>query len=105
MVEIVKSCPLGHTCEQVKDGKIHRCPSYISLAGTDAQGNQVNEFRCSIFEWQPILLLEISATIRGNQAAIESFRNETVRGQENFLSLAQAAMQNRLKHGTDGTTN
>jgi hypothetical protein len=75
MVNIVKTCPLGHTCETVKDNAINRCAAYIEIAGRGAQGEEYNEYKCSIFEWQPILLLEIARTNRGQTQAIESIRN------------------------------
>lgn len=95
-MDVINTCPLGAKCEEIKRGKMHRCRAYIKISGTDPQGKQVDEFRCSLLEWQPILLLEIASIMRGNQAAVESFRNETVKGQNNFLHLAQAAMQKRL---------
>jgi len=101
-MNIELECPLGSKCERIgtdKNGNptIIRCRAYTKIAGVNPNtGEQVDEFKCSVFEWQPILLLEIASVLRGNQASIESFRNETVKGQNNFLFLAQAAMQNKL---------
>lgn len=89
MIDTVITCPLGHTCEEVKDGKIHRCAWYIQMAGTDQNNQLVNENRCAI-AWQPILMVEMSSTNRGQTQAIESLRNETVRRQD----AALAAMGN-----------
>jgi hypothetical protein len=89
-MEIILDCPLGSRCEGIKDNKLHRCRAYIQIAGRDQLGNEVNEFKCSVFEWQPILLLEIAGTNRGQTAAIESMRNETVIRQDHFISLVGA---------------
>jgi hypothetical protein len=78
MVEVVCSCPLGHTCEEARDGKIHRCAWYTHIVGANPQtGNQVDEFRCAM-GWLPTLLIEVSRVGRGQVAATESFRNEMV---------------------------
>ena len=74
-MEIKLDCPLGSKCEEIKNNEIHRCRAYIEIAGQDYQGNETKERKCSVFEWQPILLLEIARTNRGQTSAIESFRN------------------------------
>jgi len=84
-MDVILDCPLGHTCEQIKDNKLHRCRAYIQIAGKDALGKDHNGWGCSTFEWQPILLLEIAGTNRGQTQAIESMRNETVKRQDIFI--------------------
>jgi len=76
-MDIILDCPLDKQCEYIskKDKKMHRCRAYTKISGRDALGNEVNEFKCSLYEWQPILLLEIAGTNRGQTAAIESMRN------------------------------
>ncbi|WP_442498794.1 hypothetical protein [Methylobacter sp. sgz302048] len=78
-IEIVHTCPLGHTCEEVKDNKIHRCAWYTALGGTNPQTGELikEEWNCSL-AWMPIMLVETAKTNLGQTAAIESFRNETV---------------------------
>lgn len=89
-IETVLTCPLGHTCETVKDNKIHRCMWYTQIAGMNPQtGEPTNEWKCAI-TWLPILSVEMSMTNRGQTAAIESFRNETVQGQQQFTNLVAA---------------
>ena len=85
-MDVILDCPLGHECEKIKDNKLHRCRAYAQIAGRDALGNDHNEWKCSVFEWQPILLLEISGTNRGQTQAIESMRNETVKRQDAFIN-------------------
>jgi hypothetical protein len=49
-------------------------------------GQDVNEFGCAI-SWLPMLLIEGSQQTRQAGSAIESFRNEMVRANENLLML------------------
>lgn len=56
----------------------HKCPLYVQLRGTDPQGNEVDNWGCA-FQWMPILMLENSAQQRQTGAAVESFRNEMVK--------------------------
>lgn len=97
MIEVKQTCPLGHTCETARDNVIHRCAWYVQIAGQNPNTGEIeNKFRCAI-AWFPILQLEVARTNRGQTAAIESFRNEMVEGNNAFLSLAsQAAGSKRL---------
>jgi hypothetical protein len=98
-IETVLTCPLNSVCEEIKDNKIHRCRAYIEIEGSDPQtGEAIKDKKCSIFEWQPILLLEIARTNRGQTAAIESFRNETVEqaNTTNTILLAAANKQQTM---------
>ena len=49
-------------------------------------GQDVNEFGCAI-SWLPMLLIEGSQQTRQAGSAIESFRNEMVKANENLLML------------------
>jgi len=86
-LEEVVSCPLGHTCVEAKDGKIHRCAWHIKMQGKDQSGEDHNEWGCAI-AWQPILMVEMSSTSRGVSASVDSLRNETTKRQDAALSLA-----------------
>lgn len=82
-------CPLGCDCEKVQDDKILRCSWYVNMKGTDPNtGEEVDDSGCSI-AWMPILQVEMSKTNRGQTEALESFRNETVKGQQEFNNLIQ----------------
>jgi hypothetical protein len=87
------TCPLGHDCETVdvdnrgKITKIKRCRWYVQLAGQNPQtGEQVDEWNCAM-GWMPIMLVENAMTNGGQTSAIESFRNEMVRGQDTFNQI------------------
>lgn len=86
-LEVVPTCPLGSECEEIKDNKIHRCMWYTAVRGTNPNtGEEMDEWNCAI-AWGPILQIETSQTQRGVSSALESFRNETVKGQKEFNQL------------------
>lgn len=90
------TCPLGSECEEIRDNKIYRCMWYTKVVGQDANtGETVDDWSCAI-AWMPTLQLEMSHTNRGQTEALESFRNETVKGQKNFNKLIQQSYQKRL---------
>lgn len=95
MIETVFTCPLGHTCTEVKENKLHRCAWLVEMQGKHpSTGEDVKDEKCSL-AWLPILQIEMANTNRGQTAALESFRNETVKGNEQFLSIvAQRALNN-----------
>ncbi len=80
-LEVEFFCPLGSECESVSDNKIKRC------VGVDANtGKDVDDWACAM-AWMPTLQVEMSSTNRGQTQALESFRNETVRGQKEFNQI------------------
>lgn len=91
-IETVLTCPLGHKCEEARDGKIHRCAWFTQLAGRNPNtGEQTDEQACAI-GWLPVLLIENAMQQRSTSAAVESFRNEVAAAQNVF-----AAPNNLLK--------
>lgn len=102
-IEVVLTCPLGSTCEEVKDNKIHRCRWYKCLAGQDPQTGEIlnDVWDCSL-SWLPVLLVENANTNRGQTAAVESFRNEMVKGSEiTNTILAMAANNTAMRLSKD----
>ena len=97
-IKTVLTCPLGSKCEEIKDGAIHRCAWFQTLAGTNPNtGEQVDEKSCAI-AWIPMLLIENSMQQRSTSAAVESFRNEMVQNSEvNQQILLAAANKNTEK--------
>ena len=89
-IKTVLTCPLGVKCEEIKDGAIHRCAWFQTLAGTNPNtGEQVDEKSCAI-AWLPMLMIENSMQQRSTSAAVESFRNETMQAnQSSQLLLAK----------------
>lgn len=97
-IETVLTCPLGSTCKEIKNNKIHKCVWLIQLAGNNPQtGELIDEEGCAI-AWTPILLVENARVNRGQTAALESFRNEVVEktAQTNNILAFAAHNANRL---------
>ena len=94
-LEVEFTCPLGSECEEIRDNKIYRCMWYTKVAGLDANtGDIVDDWSCAI-SWMPMLQVEMSATNRSQSAALESFRNETVKGQTEFNKLVGQSIVNK----------
>jgi hypothetical protein len=88
-LEVEFFCPLGSTCEEAVDGVIKRCAWYTKMVGLDPNtGKEVDDWACSM-AWMPMLQVEMSKTNRGQTEALESLRNETVKGQAEFNSLVK----------------
>jgi len=88
-LEVEITCPLGSECETTKDNKIMRCAWYTKVVGMDVNtGKEIDEWSCAI-AWMPRLQIEMSSTNRGQTQALESFRNETVKGQKVFNNLVK----------------
>lgn len=76
------TCPLGHTCEKRDDnGNVEeRCHWYTHVRGMNPQtGEETDNWGCAI-SFMPLLQVESSQQTRQAGAAIESFRNEMVEG-------------------------
>jgi hypothetical protein len=73
------------------------CAWYTRVQGIDNNtGNQVDNYECAI-SWLPMLLIENSGQQRSTGAAVESFRNEMVKSNEQSQQLLLATagiMQN-----------
>lgn len=88
-------CPLlGKPCVE------HGCRFWIMVQGHNANtGQDVSEWDCAV-AWLPILLIENSQQQRSTGAAVESFRNQMVRGQNDsnriLVEMARAAVTSHL---------
>jgi hypothetical protein len=73
------------------------CAWYTRVQGIDNNtGNQVDNYECAI-SWLPMLLIENSGQQRSTGAAVESFRNEMVKSNEQsqqLLLVTAGIMQN-----------
>jgi len=88
-MKVVITCPLGHTCEKAVDGAIERCAWYTNIQGKHPQSEEIiDQWKCAM-TWQPILLVENAQTNRGQTQALESFRNEVVKGNNHQQVLYQ----------------
>ena len=82
-------CPLmGSECIEdgaIRDGELVKCRFWVHVQGKNPQtGETVSNGDCA-FCWTPVLLIENSKVNRETGAAIESFRNEMVKGNEQIL--------------------
>jgi hypothetical protein len=88
----------GTFCPLIKKDCIGlTCAWYTRVQGYDVNtGNQVDNYECAI-SWLPMLLIENSGQQRSTGAAVESFRNEMVKSNEQSQQLLLATagiMQN-----------
>jgi|SRR6185295_11213887 len=69
-------CPL----HKVDTSKVcHKCPLWVQVRGKHPQSNEeLDMWKCAL-AWLPILLIENSQQQRQTGAAVESFRNEMVK--------------------------
>lgn len=79
-------CPLN----KFKPCKKHECAWYTQIRGKNPNtGADIDGFGCSV-AWLPLLLVENSNQARQTGAAVESFRNEVVRQNDDaFVSLSK----------------
>jgi len=86
-LEVEFTCPLGSECETTEGKKILRCAWYTKIVGVDpGTGKEVDDWACAM-AWMPTLQVEVAGTNRGQTQALESFRNETVKGQSEFNQI------------------
>ena len=90
-IETVTTCPLGSTCSEIVDGKIHRCGWLTTIKGTDALEKEVETTKCAM-AWMPTLQVENIGTMREMSSSVDSLRNETVKGQQNQLKAQMIAI-------------
>jgi len=94
-LDVVTFCPWGKKCESVKRNVIHRCALYTKIVGTDAQGNEHDDWNCAI-TWQPILQLEVAQTNRQTASSVQSMRNANDKRQAQAISALQEADSVRI---------
>lgn len=76
----------GTFCPLIKENCIQfKCMFWTQLRGNDPQtGKEIDEWDCAV-KWLPILLIENAKEVKQGAAAIESFRNEMVRQNNEML--------------------
>jgi hypothetical protein len=69
-----------------------QCAWFTRVQGYDINtGNQVDEYQCAV-TLMPLLLIENSGQQRQTGAAVESFRNEMVKANENSQKVLLASL-------------
>jgi hypothetical protein len=65
----------------------------MKVRGTNPNtGEEIDDYGCSV-AWLPVLMIENSQQQRQTGAAVESFRNEMVKSNENSQHVLLATMQ------------
>lgn len=92
-------CPLGQTCEEIRENKIYRCRFFSEMAQVDENGQFIpgSEYKECDIHLVSVHLTELKKNIRGVQQAVESRGNEQIKRQDQFLELAHDSR--RLMHG------
>lgn len=82
----------GQYCPLVKKDCLQtKCAWFVQLRGTHPQtGEPIDEWGCAV-AWNPILQIEASQQARQAGAAVESFRNEMVKANQQNQQLLLAA--------------
>jgi hypothetical protein len=83
----------GSYCPLIKKDCIGlQCAWFTRVQGYDINtGNQVDEYQCAV-TLMPMLLIENSGQQRQTGAAVESFRNEMVKANENSQKVLLASL-------------
>jgi|SaaInl5LU_22_DNA_1037371.scaffolds.fasta_scaffold164178_2 hypothetical protein len=82
-LEVKENCPLN----SFKPCKKLDCSWFVKMAGQDPNtGKQIDEYGCAV-AWLPVMLIENAHQSRQTGAAVESFRNEMVRQNEQSHDL------------------
>lgn len=87
-IESKANCPLDgfNPCKQLE------CAWFMKIVGKNPNtGADIDEWGCSM-AWIPILLIENSQQQRQTGAAVESFRNEMVKSNENSQQILLATI-------------
>ena len=88
-LEVKANCPLDgfKPCRQLE------CAWFMKIRGNNPNtGEEVDEYGCSM-AWMPMLMIENSQQQRSTGAAVESFRNEMVKSNENSQHVLMATLQ------------
>ena len=82
----------GNFCPLLKKDCVGiTCAWFTQVRGINPNtGADVDEWACAM-AWMPVLMIENSQQQRQTGAAIESFRNEMVDSQNQFLALSQGS--------------
>jgi len=95
----------GTFCPLIKKDCVElKCAWFTRIQGYDMNtGAQVDEYQCAV-TLMPMLLVENSGQQRQTGAAVESFRNEMVRANEQSqkVLLAAAKVQDQVLIGGSG---
>jgi len=84
----------GNYCPLIKKDCVGlKCSWYTQMRGTNPNtGEPVDEWGCAV-AWMPVMAVEIAQKSNQTGAAVESFRNEVVKGNQQNQQLYIQALQ------------
>lgn len=84
----------GNFCPLIKKDCVGiKCSWYTQMRGTNPNtGEPVDEWSCAI-AWMPVMAVEIAQKSNQTGAAVESFRNEVVKGNQQNQQLYIQSLQ------------
>lgn len=88
-IEPKANCPLNNfePCKQLD------CAWFLKIKGKDPQSEQeIEDWGCAM-AWMPIMMIENSQMQRQTGAAVESFRNEMVKANDQSQQILLATVQ------------
>ena len=87
----------GNFCPLIKKDCIGiKCVWFTQMRGTNPNtGEPVDEWGCAV-TWMPILAVEVAQKSNQTGAAVESFRNEVVKGNKENQQLYIQALQHGI---------
>jgi hypothetical protein len=89
-----KSCPLGHSCHSMKDGKMITCAWLQTIEGLNPQtGSPVQKEDCAI-SLLPLLLIQNAKESSITSNAVNSFRDSVI--EKNNQAIAYHQLQQRI---------
>lgn len=90
-IEVKVTCPLGHKCEEAKDGALHRCAWYLEVPYEHA-GETINRWDCVMVHDHALKIIGIRQQ-SSTTVAVESLRNAAVE--------TNIRLDNAMKQRTD----
>lgn len=95
----------GNFCPLIKDECVGlKCSWFTQVRGMNPNtGEEVDDWACAI-SWIPMMQIETSQQARQAGAAVESFRNEMVKAQQEIQKLNSESV-NKLIDTLETTTN
>lgn len=94
----------GKFCPLIKKDCVGlKCSWFTQIRGTNPNtGKEVDEWACSM-AWLPVLLIENSQQQRHTGSAVESFRNEMVKANEESSNIMLQTFKLSLENGYQET--
>ena len=95
----------GNYCPLIKKDCIGlKCAWYAQIRGTNSNtGQTVDEWGCAV-TWMPVLAVEVAQKSNQTGAAVESFRNEVVRANQQNQQLYIESLKYNQEYGKYGIT-